>query len=59
MKNFILLIAVLVVGACATTHTVKSVIGTYEAKKDGNTVKQVLLENGDLELYTNGKKVEQ
>ena len=34
MKNTFLLIAVLLVGACATTPRMKSVPGTYEAKKD-------------------------
>ena len=33
-----------------------SVIGEYERKEDGDTFKNVLLENGILERYTNGKK---
>ena len=46
MKNTFLLIAVLLVGACATTPRMKSVPGTYEAKKDGNTARLVFRENG-------------
>jgi len=59
MKNIILLIAVLVVSACATTSTVKSVSGTYELKIDGDTYRSVLLENGIVESYKNGKKREE
>ncbi len=59
MKNIILLIAVMVIGACATTSTVKSVTGTYERKYDNEvTARAVLLENGIVESYTNGKKEE-
>ena len=68
-KNLILLIAVLFVGACATTPTVQSVItspsmksiaGTYEWKKGKDTYWDVFLEpelgelNGRLEFYENG-----
>ena len=56
MKNIILLIAVMVLSACASMPTVKSVAWTYEAKEDGNTAKLVLLENGIVESYYNGKK---
>ena len=56
MKNFVLLIAVMVVSACASTPTIKSVAGTYEAKKDGDTFRVVFLENGNSEVYKNGKK---
>ena len=59
MKNIILLIAVLVVGACASVPTVKSVAGTYEQKKDGDTARIVFLENGIVEEYANGKKEEE
>ena len=59
MKNIILLIAVMVVSACATTSTVKSVAGTYELKIDGDTYRSVLLENGIVESYKNGKKREE
>ena len=48
MKNLILLVAVMVVGACASVPTVKSVAGTYEhTQKDTQRVyERVLLENG-------------
>jgi len=59
MKNLILLIAVMVLSACATTSTMKSVAGTYELKKDGDTYRGVLLENGISEGYINGKKYEE
>ncbi len=73
MKNTLLVIAVLLVGACATTPvqerrpravsqaqggTVKSVAGIYEAKKDGVTLRVVFMENGIGEGYKNGKKQE-
>jgi len=58
MKNLMLIIAVMVLSACATTSTVKSVAGTYEHKKDGDTYRGVFLENGILEQYRNGKKRE-
>ena len=58
MKNLILLIAVMVVGACATTPTVKSVAGTYERIEDGDTYRIVFLDNGIAEAYLNGKKRE-
>ena len=59
MKNIILLIAVMVVSACATTSTVKSVAGTYEIKRGEDTYRAVLLENGIVEAYLNGKKREE
>ena len=37
----------------------EKVVGEYEIKKDGNTLKQVYLENGVIESYRNGKKVEE
>ena len=58
MKNIILLISVLIVSACASMPTAKSVVGTYEEKQDGDTYRLVLLENGISERYTNGKKEE-
>ena len=58
MKNIILLIAVMVIGACASTSTVKSVAGTYERKTGEDTYRAVFLENGDVENYLNGKKRE-
>ena len=44
MKNIILLIAVMVLSACASVPTVKSVLGTYERIEDGDTQRYVLLE---------------
>ena len=58
MKNLILLIAVMVVSAYATTSTVKSVTGAYEHKRGEDTFRMVFLENGISERYTNGKKEE-
>ena len=65
MKNTLLIVAVLVLSACATTWeylntpipTVKSVTGTYERNIDGDAHKLVFLENGVRESYLNGKKV--
>jgi len=67
MKNIILLIAVMVVSACCTTPTKpvkeltlrEKVVGEYENKLDGVTVRAVLLENGIAESYENGKKREE
>ena len=66
MKNLILLIAVLIVSACATTSTVKCVAGVYEIKVDeGRRIKgvkqreayrMVFLENGISEWYKNSDK---
>ena len=64
MKNIILLIAVMVLSACATTSTKpvkeltlrEKVVGEYEDKLDGNTGRLVLLDNGIVEGYINGKK---
>ena len=36
----------------------EKIVGTYEIKKDGNTLRIVLLENGIVEAYSNGKKKE-
>ena len=49
----------MVIGACATTSTVKSVAGTYELKRNGFTYRTVFLENGIAEGYRNGKKREE
>ena len=56
MKNIILLIVVMVVGACASMPTVKSVAGTYEIKEGERSFRMVLLENSIGEGYKNGKK---
>ena len=59
MKNIILLIAVMVIGACASMPTMKSVAGTYEHKDDVNTGRFVFLDNGIAEGYHNGTKREE
>ncbi len=60
MKNTLLVTAILLVGACAATHTIKSVAGEYEIKEDRFTTVQiyrpVFLENGVYQEYVNGKK---
>ena len=63
MKNIILLIAVMVLSACATTSTKpvkeltleEKVAGTYEVKIEEDTITFVLLENGKHEAYVNGE----
>ena len=53
-------IALLIVGfvsGCATTPTLKSVVGEYEFKNEyGNTYKYFFLENGIRKWYRNGQK---
>ena len=56
MKNLILLIAVMVVSACASMPTIKSVAGTYEYKKGKGTYRAVFLKGGVYEQYSNGEK---
>ena len=56
MKNLILLITVMVLSACASMPTVKSVAGTYERIEGGDTHRAVLLENGIVEGYVDGEK---
>ena len=51
MKSLILLSTILLLGACATTPTMKSIVGTYEGKPYLTTVKLVFLENGKVESY--------
>ena len=67
MKNIILIIAVMLVGACTTTSTKpvkeltpeQKLLGEYESKtENGITFKQVFLDNGIYEWYENGKKEE-
>ena len=53
MKALILLSTTLLLGACATTPTMKSIVGTYEGKPYLTTVKLVFLENGKVEHYRN------
>ena len=55
-----MLVSVILLAGCAATPTVKSVAGTYEIKHDdGDTRRVVLLKNGIVESYTNGKKDEE
>ena len=59
MKNTLLVIAVLLVGGCVTTPTVKSVEGTYELKIEedgGHIYSLVFLENGVMESYEDNLK---
>ena len=51
--TLILLTSVILLGACATTPTIKSVAGEYKIMETGRLV---LLENGVLEAYENDKK---
>ena len=36
--------------------TIKDVAGSYELKLEGGTAKMIILENGEIEFYENGKK---
>ena len=57
MKNTLLVIAVLFVGACASTPpTMKSVSGVYQGKYNGNTLRVVLQINGVLWINKNGDR---
>jgi len=59
MKYITLIIGLLVVGCGTPVKELtleEKVVGTYEAKKDGDTWKFVFLENGIMEDYKNGKK---
>ena len=46
----------MVLSACATTSTVKSVAGTYEHKEGKGTYRAVFLKGGVYEQYSNGEK---
>ena len=67
MKYLLILITIMLVGGCATPLTPEqkqkalrdSAVGTYEEKQDGDTYRLVLLENGIVESYKNGKKREE
>ena len=56
MRTLIVLTSIILLGACATTPTVKSVAGTYERIEGGDTHRAVLLENGIVEGYVDGEK---
>ena len=62
MKSLIVLVVGLLSVACLTTEQKQktlrdSVVGEYEYKLNGDTGKQVYLENGIEESYRNGKKL--
>ena len=51
MKSLIVLVVGLLAVGCATTPTMKSVAGTYEATIDGDSGNLVLLANGKVKSY--------
>ena len=60
MKYIVLIIGLLVVGCVgrSLTEEEKKVVGSYEAKVEGATVKLVFLANGKVEHYRNEEKRE-
>ena len=57
MPECVTVIVVLLVSACATTPTMKSVAGTYERKdRDSDHNRRVFLDNGVSEFYVNDIK---
>ena len=44
---------------CATTPMMKSLVGSYELSIKEDTTKLVLLENGKVEIYFNGEKIDE
>ena len=56
IKTLLILNALMLVGACASTPTMKDVFGTYELKEGETSIRIVLLENGKAEHYSNDKK---
>ena len=64
MKSLIVLAVGLLAVGCLTTEEKQkalrdSVVGEYEWKHEGNTTKQVFLDNGKAEIYINGHKEEE
>ena len=59
MKTLMLLTTILLLGACATTPTMKSVAGTYESVGHPHLYKLVFLENGAMENYVSGNKTDE
>ena len=56
MKNLITILILLVAVGCATTPTMKSVVGTYEISEGENT-KSVVLQYNDIgKIIVNGKE---
>ena len=43
---------------CASTPTMKSVAGTFEGTKEKETIRIVLLNNGQMKAYENGEKTD-
>ena len=56
MKKILLLVTILLTGACATPHTMDSVAGEYKLKKKDDIYRWVFLENGVVKGYLNNKK---
>ena len=71
MKKLITIIIMLVAAGCGTTEvenihqieikvfTKEDVVGSYEKTYEGDTTKLVLLENGKVENYFNGEKIDE
>jgi len=57
-KTILTIVTILLANACATTPTMKSVAGEYEAVDAGTTYIEVLLENGVHKERTKGKSDE-
>ena len=53
MRTLIVLVVGLLAAGCSKslTEEEKQVVGEYELKKDGNTIKDVFLDNGVIEWY--------
>jgi len=58
MKQVLLMIAVVVLVGCASTPTMKSVAGTFEGTTERETIRIVLLNNGQMKAYENGGKID-
>ena len=58
MKTFITILILFVAAGCGNSFTEEDVVGSYEAKIDGNILKYVLFEHGKIEVYQNGEKKE-
>ena len=60
MKSLIVLAVALLVAGCGKSKSLteeEKLVGSYEAKGFGDTVKFVFLENGEFESYQNGRKL--
>ena len=56
MKNLITILFVMMTVGCATTPTMKSVVGTYEISEGENTKSVVLQYNDTGKIIVNGKE---